>query len=87
MRSKEELIDIIRLAKLSDVLEDVDALYNDVTSLVDNVKLISDVDLSLYDCTEDVKISELREDVVVSSLPVDMILSDAAQKRDNFFIV
>ena len=87
MRSKEELIRIIQLAKLSEELEDVDAILDDMTDVLDIVESITDLELSDYDTSEEAQISELREDVVKASLPVEMILSDAMEKKDNYFAV
>ena len=87
MRSKEELIKIMRLAKLSEELEDVDAMLDDMSDTLDVVESITDVGLSGYITTEEVQISGLREDVIKASLPVDVILSGAMEKKDNYFIV
>ena len=87
MKNKEELIDLVRLAKLSEELEDIDSLYINMNTMVNNIKLINDVDLSQYDCSETVIVCEPREDEVKPSLPVDMILSNAISRQDNFFAV
>ena len=87
MKNKEELVDIIRLAKLSVESEDIDMLFDDMTDILNIVRSINDVDLSVYDCSDEVIISSPREDEVIMSLPVDMILSNATEKKDNFFTV
>ena len=87
MRSKEELIRIARLAKLSTELEDFDAMLNDMSDVLDIVETITDVELSDYDTSEETLISKLREDVVIASLPVEKVLSDAMEKKDNYFTV
>ena len=87
MKNKEELTNIIRLAKLSAESEDAEALFNEIVDTVSIVQSVNDVDLSEYDCSDEVMISSLREDEVMESTPVDMILSNAAEVEDNFFIV
>ena len=87
MRTKEELIRIMRLAKLSEDLENVDAMLDDMSDVLDIVESITDVDLSGYDTSEEIQISGLREDVVVASLPVEKVLSGAMEKKDNYFTV
>ena len=87
MRSKEDLIRIVRLAKLSEELENIDALQNDMSDTLDIVESIVDVELSAYHTSEETQISELREDVVKASLPVDVVLSGAMEKKDNYFTV
>jgi len=87
MRSKEDLIRIVRLAKLSEELENIDALQNDMSDTLDIVESIVDVELSAYHTSEETQISELREDVVKASLPVEKILSGAMEKKDNYFTV
>ena len=87
MRTKEELIRIMRLAKLSEDLENVDEMLSDMSDTLDIVESIIDVDLSGYITKEEVQISGLREDVIKASLPVDVILSGAMEKKDNYFIV
>ena len=87
MRNKEELIRIARLAKLSEELEDADTMLDDMADVLGIVESITDVELSGYDTSEETQISELREDVVKASLPVEMILSDAMEKKDNYFAV
>ena len=85
MRTKEELMNIARLAKLSVEIEDMETMYNELTDMLKIVETIKDVDLAQYDCTETLKTSDLREDEVKASLPVELILSDAAKKHDDFF--
>ena len=87
MRSKDELIRLARLAKLKAEMEDIDAMLNDMSDVLDAVESITDVDLSGYDCSEEMEISELREDVVKASLPVEKILSGAMETKDNYFTV
>ena len=87
MRSKEELIRIARLAKLSTELEDFDVMLNDMSDVLDVVESITDIELSGYDTSEETQISGLREDVVKPSLPAQDILSGAMEKKDNYFIV
>ena len=87
MRSKEDLIRIVRLAKLSEELENIDALQNDMSDTLDIVESIVDVELSAYHTSEETQISELREDVVKASLPVEKILSGAMEKKDNYFTI
>lgn len=94
MKSKDELIQIMRLAKLAPDLEDIDMMVNDMSVLLSDVELIKDVDLSDANlsvsdtCADtDETVSRLREDVVEPSVPVDVLLADALQKQDNFIVV
>ena len=86
MRSKDELVEAARLAKLSLDSEELSSLFDGISDIMNVVESINDVDLSKFDCSEETTVSELREDDVKPSLAVDSILSNAAEKQDDFFI-
>ena len=87
MKNKEEFINIMQLAKFSVANEDTDTLYEEFTDILNVIKMIDDVDLSGYNCEDDIAIAVMRDDEPVPSLPVDVILSNAIETQDNFFSI
>ena len=87
MKSKQELIKMMQLAKLSVETEDVDYIYDGMTDIMNIIKVIDDVDISILNCEEEPVHAITRADELKPSLPVDLILSNAAERSDNFFTV
>ena len=86
MINNEKLERLARLAKLSLLAEDADALLTDITDIVKVAQTLDDVDLSLMDCSGDNEVAEMREDTVKASLQAEAVLSNAAIKRDGYFV-
>ena len=87
MKNKDELIHMIDLAKLSLELEDVDSMFISVSENMNIINQICEVDLSQYDCSEEIETFKPREDIVEQSIPVDLLLSGTEQIHDNFFAI
>lgn len=85
MITHNELLRIVRLAKLSLTDEDTDALMTDMSDIIKIAQTIDDADLSLLDCTNKDENAILRDDIVVPPLQTDIILRNAAKKQDGYF--
>ena len=87
MITSDELKRIARLAKLSLVADEMDALMADMPRIYNVVQPIADADLSSFDCTaDDEETAVLRDDTVLPSLPLDEVLANAGEQRDGYFI-
>ena len=86
MRNKTELAVIARLAKLSLLAEETDAILSELKHIVDITQPITDADLTSFDTSgDDCEAASLREDIITPSPPAEVILSSAAEQHGGFF--
>lgn len=87
--SLAEVDRIAALARLSPDASEREALVNQMSSIIDFVEQLNELD------TEDVEPlhhvldlhSVMRDDVVAGSLPVDEALRNAPQRKGDYFVV
>lgn len=89
MITVDELYKIAALAKLSLDGEDIEALRNDISSVLEFADTIAQAVVELSDeNTPDAAADSgaFRDDTVRPSYPIDEILSNAGERRDGYFV-
>ncbi|MBQ7991309.1 MAG: Asp-tRNA(Asn)/Glu-tRNA(Gln) amidotransferase subunit GatC [Oscillospiraceae bacterium] len=77
-----------KLAKLSYTDEELEQAVKDMTSIIEIMDTIKDIDVTYdpYKDNHNVYLEDLREDVAQPSLPTDKLLQNAVN-QDNCFVV
>jgi len=88
MITVDELYKIAALAKLSLDGEDIEALRNDISSVLEFADTIAQavVELSDENTPAAADSGAFRDDTVRPSYPIDEILSNAGERRDGYFV-
>lgn len=88
MVSHDDVIQIARLAKLSVKEDELDALTEEMQSIIDFADAINNAPVSGEEFDNINNLSNaFREDVVVESYPTEKILENANDHADDCFLV
>lgn len=88
MITKEEILDIARLACLIVPDQELDDLTQEMNRILDFAEAIDQADDIVADVADlDLPASAMREDVVIPSLPAEDILRGVSGGEDGFFAV
>lgn len=88
MVSHEDVIQIARLAKLSVNEDELDAMTQEMQSIVDFADAINNAPVSVEEFDNINNLSNaFREDVVVESYPTEKILANANDSAEDCFLV
>ncbi|MEE0859714.1 MAG: Asp-tRNA(Asn)/Glu-tRNA(Gln) amidotransferase subunit GatC [Acutalibacteraceae bacterium] len=88
MVSHDDVIQIARLAKLSVKEDELDALTEEMQSIIDFADAINNAPVSGEEFDNINNLSNaFREDVVVESYPTEKILENANDRADDCFLV
>lgn len=86
MITYDELIKLAALAKLSLDGEDIDALAQDITSILEFADTIAQAAVDLPEGDNETADWSFREDILLPSFPVDDILANAKEQQDGCFV-
>lgn len=87
--SREEVLHIIRLARLGLSEVEVDRMQEQLSNILENFELLKQVDTKdVPPTTQSINLQNIMKDDEVSpSLPKDQILANAPRKEGDFFRV
>jgi len=87
--SREEVLHIIRLARLGLSEAEIDRMQEQLSNILENFELLKQVDTKdVPPTTQSINLQNIMKDDEVSpSLPKDQILANAPRKEGDFFRV
>lgn len=87
--SREEVLHIARLARVGVSDEDVDRMTEQLSNILDNFEILSEVDTEGVPPTaQSIALQNvLRDDEIVPSLPAEDVLTNAPRREEDFFKV
>lgn len=86
MITYDELEKLAALAKLSLDGEDMDALAQDISNVLEFADVIAQATVDLPEGSIDTADWSFREDVLQPSFPAEDILSNAGEQQDGYFV-
>jgi aspartyl/glutamyl-tRNA(Asn/Gln) amidotransferase C subunit len=86
MITVDELKKIASLGKLSLDGEDIEALRNDIASVLEFADIIAQAVVNLPEAGIDAAVYDFREDEILESYPPKEILRNAGEQQDGFFV-
>ena len=86
--SKEEILNIAKLAKLSFAADELEKMQNDMNEIIDYFNILNETDTNNILLKEKIKNENiLREDKPNKSLPSKEALKNAPLSESGFFVV